>query len=219
MDRKGETLFSNQNNLPSSVKKLDKSPVRQTTSATATSTPVEATATNPILQLAEAIANTTQIPPMSVTKFTGDLREYTRFVSRFTDQILSLPIHESRKLSCLMQYVDGDAKEAIEDFEGMGEGALNDALDVLKLRFGQPYMIVDACIGEIVDGRCLAAGDGRGIQKLADRCQMVYKTLNTMKCLHEINTDHMRKIVERLTFHNQARWRDRVSKILKSSHS
>jgi hypothetical protein len=118
-----------------------------------------------------------------------------------------------------MQYVDGDAKEAIEDFEGMGEGALNDALDVLKLRFGQPYMIVDACIGEIVDGRCLAAGDGRGIQKLADRCQMVYKTLNTMKCLHEINTDHMRKIVERLTFHNQARWRDRVSKILKSSHS
>ena len=122
LDRKGETLFSNQNHLPSSVKKLDKSPVRQTTSATATSTPVEATATNPILQLAEAIANTTQIPSMSVTKFTGDPREYTRFVSRFTDQILSLPIHESRKLSCLIQYVDGDAKEAIGDFEGMGVG-------------------------------------------------------------------------------------------------
>jgi hypothetical protein len=219
LDKKGETLFPNQNRLPSSIKKLDKSPVRQTTSATATSTPVEATATNPIQQLAEAIANTTQIPPMSVTKFTGDPREYTRFVSRFTDQILSLPIHESRKLSCLMQYVDGDAKEAIEDFEGMGVGALKDALGVLKLRFGQPYMIVDACIGEIVDGRCLAAGDGRGIQKLADRCQMVYKTLNTMKCLHEINTDHMRKIVARLPFHNQARWRDRVSKILKSSNS
>ena len=38
-----------------------------------------------------------------------------------------------------------------------------------------------------------------------------------MKYLHEIKTDHMRKLVARLPFHNQARWRDRVSQILRST--
>ena len=48
----------------------------------------------------------------------------------------------------LMQYLDGKAKEAVKRFEGMGSGALAEALaealNVLKTRFGQYYMIVDA---------------------------------------------------------------------------
>lgn len=98
----------------------------------------------------------------------------------------------------MIQYVGGAAKQAIEDYEGMGEGALNDALNVLKLIFGQPYLIA------------------QGVQKLADKCQTVYNTLKTTRCLDEINTDHMRKLVAQLPSHNQARWRDRVSQILKS---
>ena len=60
--------------------------------------------------------------------------------------MLSQPIQESKKLSRLMQYLDGKAKEAVERYEGMGSGALLEALAILKTRFGQPYMIVDAFI-------------------------------------------------------------------------
>ena len=69
------------------------------------------------------------------------------------------PIHESRKLSRLIQYVEGAAKQAIEDYEGMGEGALANTPNVLKLRFGQLYLIVNACIGEIVGRDSIVPSD------------------------------------------------------------
>lgn len=169
-------------------------------------TPVEVAVNDSTYRLAEAIANTAHTPPIEITKFSGDPKEYTRFITRFSDQVLSQTIHESRKLSRLIQYVEGAAKQAIEDYEGMGEGALDDALNVLKLRFGQPYLIVNACIGDIVDGDSIAPGDAQGVQKLADKCRRVYNTLKTIECLDEINTDHMRRLVARLPFHNQARW-------------
>ena len=127
-----------------------------------------------------------------------------------------LPIVESKKLSRLMRYLDGKAKEAVEDYEGMGDGALQEALNVIETRFGQPYMIVDASIGSLVKGPSIYSGDGKGLQKLADKCQSVYQTLKAMKCLGEVNTDHMRRLVARLPYHLQAKWRDRASSILKS---
>ncbi|XP_028408803.1 uncharacterized protein LOC114531379 [Dendronephthya gigantea] len=153
---------------------------------------------------------------MEVVKFAGDLKEYWRFATRFKDQVLSQPISESKKLSRLMQYLDGKAKEAVEDYEGMGDGALQEALKVIETHFGQPYMIVDASIGSLVKGPNINSGDGKGLQKLADKCQFVYKTLKAMKCLSEVNTDHMRRLVARLPYHYQAKWRDRASSILKS---
>ena len=114
-----------------------------------------------------------------------------------------------------MQYLDGKAKEAIERYEGMGPGALAEALNVLKTRFGQPYMIVDAFIVSIMKGPSIANGDGKALQKLADKCQSVLKILESMNSLNEINSDHLRKMVARLPFYNQSRWRDRASDLLR----
>ncbi len=174
--------------------------------------------TDTIQRLAETFASLSHTPPMEVTKFGGDPKEYWRFVTRFKDQVLSQPIGESKKLSRLMQYLDGKAKEAVEDYEGMGDGALQEALDVIETRFGQPFMIVEASIGSVVRGPNINSGDGKGLQKLADKCQSVYKTLKAMKCLSEVNTDHLRRLVARLPYHYQAKWRDRACSVLKSSN-
>ena len=107
------------------------------------------------------------------------------------------------------------AKEAVERFEGMGSGALAEALNVLKTRFGQSYMIVDAYIGSIVKGPSIANGDGKALQKRADKCQAVLKIFESMNSLNEINSDHLRKVVARLPFYNQSRWRDRAGDLLR----
>ncbi len=36
-----------------------------------------------------------------------------------------------------------------------------------------------------------------------------------MRSLNEINTDHIRKVVARLPYYNQSRWRDRANDILR----
>ena len=77
-------------------------------------------------------------------------------------------------------------------------------------------MIIDAFIGSIVKGPNVSSGDGKSFQKLADNCQTVPKTLKSMnKSLNEINTDHMRKVIGRLPYYKQTRWRDRASEILR----
>ena len=172
---------------------------------------------DPIRQLAETFASLSHTPPMEVTKFAGDPREYWRLITRFKDQVLSQPVSESKKLSRLMQYLDGKAKEAVEEYEGMGDGALQEALSVIETRFGQPYMIVEASIGSLVKGPNITSGDGKALQKLADKCQSVYKTLEAMKCLGEVNTDHQKRLVCRLPYHYQTKWRDRASSIMKAT--
>ena len=119
---------------------------------------------NAIQQLAETLANLSHTPPIEITKFTGEPKDYLRFVTRFSDQVLSQPIQESKKLSHLIQYLDCKAKEAVERYEGMGSGALLDALSVLKYWFGQPYMIIDAFIVSIVKGPSIANGDGKAFR-------------------------------------------------------
>ena len=173
------------------------------------------TDTNVIHQLAETLASLSHTPPIEIIKFSGDPKDYFRFATRFRDQVLSQPIQESKMLSRLMQYLDGKAKEAVERFEGMGSGALAEALNVLKTRFGQSYMIVDAYIGSIVKGPSIANGDGKALQKRADKCQSVLKIFESMNSLNEINSDHLRKVVARLPFYNQSRWRDRAGDLLR----
>ena len=121
--------------------------------------PVKVAVNDSTYRLAEAIANTEHTPPIEIVKFSGNPKEYTRFITRFSDQVLLQPIHESRKLSRLIQYVEGAAKQAIEDYEGMGEGALANTPNVLKLRFGRLYLIVNACIGEIVGRDSIVPSD------------------------------------------------------------
>ena len=100
----------------------------------------------------------------------------------------------------------------MKGYEGLGPGASTEAL---KPRFGQPYMIVEAYIDSILRGSVIANGDSKGLEKLADECESLKKTLKFMHSESEINTDHMRRIVSRLPYHNQAKGRDVACSITK----
>lgn len=52
---------------------------------------------NGVQHLAETLANLANAPPIEVIKFTGDPKDYLRFVNRFEDQVLSQPMSESKK--------------------------------------------------------------------------------------------------------------------------
>ena len=165
------------------------------------------------------LANLSNALPIKIIKFTGDPKDYLRFVNRFQDQVLSQQMPESKKLTRLIQYLDGRANEAVKRYEGMGSGALTVALNVLKSRFGQSYMIVDAYINSVTWGPIIVNGDSKGLEKLADECKSLQRTLKVMYSDSEINTDHMRKNVSRLPYHNQAKWRDVASSIMKKRKS
>ena len=62
---------------------------------------------------------------------------------------------------------------AVQRYESV-PGGLAKALQVLQDRFGQPFKIVRACVDNLVKGPVIALQDKKGLQRYADRAQVMY---------------------------------------------
>jgi hypothetical protein len=153
-----------------------------------------------------ALIDYLQLPQLEIVKFNGNPTEYNKFYGKFNFLVLSKNLPEFVKLSRLMQFLGGRALEAVKDYEGV-EGGLSTALEILKERFGQPFLIVDACIRSIADGPLISSTDADKYQALADKLVSVRCTLESINSTHEITTDHLKRILRRLPVGDQAKWR------------
>ena len=75
-----------------------------------------------------------------------------------------------------MQFLDGKAKREVADFEGV-QGGLKKALNILEQIFGQPHIVVKACIDTLIDGPVISNSDKQGLCDFADKSSMVFETL------------------------------------------
>ena len=102
-------------------------------------------------------------PPPIPTPFDGDPAKYLRFRANFRDQVESkTSLTDSEKMNYLMSYTTGRAKKVIEDYQGLPNGCQL-ALLVLKERFGQNAMIVQALKSSVISGPKIRAGDSAAV--------------------------------------------------------
>ena len=91
-------------------------------------------------------------PPPEPTPFDGDSARYLRFRANFRDQVESkVTLTDSEKMSYLISYTTGRARRVVENYQGLPNGC-ELALSVLKQRFGQNAMIVQALKSLVVGG-------------------------------------------------------------------
>ena len=103
-----------------------------------------------------------------------------------------------------MTYTTGSAKEAIENCQDLANGCRL-ALQVLKQRFGQNAMIVEALKSSVVGGPKIRNGD-RLSDKLQNCCwAMIELNSNELDC-----TTNLRQIYDRLPDSLQTKWRRSV---------
>ena len=69
-----------------------------------------------------------------------------------------------------MSYSTGSAKEAIENYQGLSNG-FRLALQVLKQRFGQNALIIEALKSSVVNGPRIRSGDSAALMALSDNLQ------------------------------------------------
>ena len=127
-----------------------------------------------------AVANeAVMLPKSEILRFDGSARNFQRFLTSFDMNVDSKGISDSAKLTYLIQYCDGKAKELIEDcimFIDPSKG-YQEARQLLKTEYGKRHEIARACIDALTRGNVIAANDHEGIIELAKEMKRCYLTL------------------------------------------
>ena len=107
---------------------------------------------------------------------------------------------EGEKLTFLLQYCTGAAKDAIKSCVTIDPASgYQTARKLLKDRFGHPFKIATAHVNQITRGPPVKSNDQKGLQTFADQLMDCQNVLESIRYLDEINrADNLRNIIDRL---------------------
>ena len=146
-------------------------------------------------------------PAPCPTPFDGDPKKYLRFRASFRDQIESrISLSESEKMSYLMSYTTGKAKQLIENYQGLPHGCRL-ALQILEQRFGQVSMIVQALKDSVISGPKIKSGDSTTLLAFSDKLENCCWAMSELKSSELDCTTNLKYIYDRLPESLQRRWR------------
>ena len=96
-----------------------------------------ASAMKGISSVKQKLAANQSLPPVQLDEFSGSPEEFPVFKQRFERRIMSREdFDDSEKMSRLLQFLDGEAKEAVAALEGVS-GGIHEALKILQTRYGR----------------------------------------------------------------------------------
>jgi len=140
--------------------------------------------------------------------FDGNPLHYWTFIRFFENNVERMTHDNVSRLTRLLQYCTGKAKKVVECCAVMqpSEGYAK-AGALLKERFGDNYVIAEAWVKRVTEGKMLSPHDREGLQEYADDLRSCEQTLKAMNYLNEVNTQRVLvKIVARLPKYMQNRW-------------
>ena len=163
--------------------------------------------------------NSLQLPKAKLLDFYGNPLEYWTFINSFQNNVDCLCVDAKAKLVRLLEYCKGKAGKVIQHCASMDPDAgYLRALELLKQRFGNEFVIAETWISKVTDGGNIKASDREGLQDSADELVNCSEMLIAMNRLSELNNQRtLVMIVQRLPVHIQNRWKREAYIISKRS--
>ncbi|XP_033100196.1 uncharacterized protein LOC117103699 [Anneissia japonica] len=97
----------------------------------------------------------------------------------------------------------------------MDDGGYNKALDILKKQFGQPHIILNALMNEMLKRKQINVGDGEALWSLVSAMKKCDVTLNQIGYTSDLNsTNNLLKIQALLPTVIQNKWANKAHEIL-----
>ncbi|VDP71349.1 unnamed protein product [Echinostoma caproni] len=121
------------------------------------------------------------LPKRDLVTFEGDPVRYWLFMRCFEANVLKSTADPTIRLSYLVQYCSGEAKRAIESCLILNpEEGFNEALNILRKRFGRPHMIARMHIDALTDGPAIRSNGFATLSRLAGELRTCYTTLKQL---------------------------------------
>ena len=157
-----------------------------------------------------------ELPKREFLYFDGNPVNYTKFMRNFELNVGNKVRETSVKLSFLIQYTTGAAREAIENCVILpaDEGYIK-AKEILRKNFGQKHTIIRAYIERVTKGPQIKAGEPDKLMQLARdmrNCLLNSTQLNYKADISSMDT--LSKIVKKLPLYLQAKWAERSGTLI-----
>ena len=158
-----------------------------------------------------------QIPKVELMCFDGDPLKYWGFIRMFDNSMDKDTVDSCSKLSRLLQYTTGKAKRVIQCCAVMSPSdGYRRARQLLQERFGNSFLITETWINKVTNGPEIKPTDCEMLQEHADELRSCSETLQAMGSIAEISSQGtLVKIIQRLPYFMQNKWRSRVLQIRK----
>lgn len=169
-------------------------------------------------RLASSLHEGFNLPKPELFTFSGNPMDYCKFMKNFETNIEAKVSDNQQRLSYLIQYCVGEAKNSIEDcvLLDTNEG-YNRARSILFSRYGRPHVIARSYVEKLVYGAQIKASDVEGLSKLSLEMQKCEITLSKLGFSSDIdNSENLRRIVKRLPMHLRVKWVDVAHSITES---
>ena len=161
------------------------------------------------------------VPRPQPTKFKGDPAQFPVFTKRVQNWLSEKGVHRKReKISHVLGFVEGDARDAIEHCE-IKENGYTEALKILESQYGHPASVVKASLERITVEPRIEKGDDSFLTKLRNNLRGCLDVLrDNKKYEHEINnSSDIELVIDRLPTYMQMEWAKGVSKIRRETES
>ena len=163
----------------------------------------------------DTISQLMNVPRVEIKLFDGTATSYMTFIAVFDEVVGNVNITGQAKLTRLLQYTTGAARDAIDCCALIGgDQGYDEARRILGERFGNPYVITAALLDKLKQQKDVRTPSA--LRTLADElngAKIVLKSLNMYSELD--NQHHIKEIGSRLSSSLWSAWRDRVFSIKK----
>ena len=160
------------------------------------------------------------LPQRQIPSFNGNPLDYCSFIRAFDTIIASKEPDYSSKLYYLEQYTTGRPQELVKSCLHMDpEEGYKKARDTLEQRFGEKYRIAMAHVEKLLSISPIRPEDADALERYSISLTSCKNALQGIGYLNKIeNPDIMRRIIEKLPFKFQDRWRDIADNIINVKH-
>ena len=107
----------------------------------------------------QRLAPSLNLPTIQLDKFSGLPSEFPIFKQRFEKHIMTRNgFDDGEKMLRLLQFLDGEAKEAVKSYEAV-EGGVYKAMKILEQRYGKKCLIVSSIVDSLTKGPSIPIRD------------------------------------------------------------
>ena len=156
------------------------------------------------------------LPKRVIPTFGGNLLDYRMFIQAFEAGIECKEPDSRSRLFYLEQHTCGTAKELVRSCQHMNpEAGYKRARELLDEKFGQRHRLAMAYVDRVLSAESLKNEDVAGLENFSILLASCKNSLKAIGYLNKIeNPESMRRIIEKLPFKLQERWRDVADDIM-----
>ena len=155
----------------------------------------------------EELLGLVYMPKVELQAFDGNPLQYHQFINSFDQNVDRICKDGDMKLTRLLQYTSGEAKEAIRVCQLIGgDEGYEEAREMLENRFGNAHLVTERIIRNLKSGK--PAKTPKEIQQLADDMRNAQLVLEKLKMSKEVDSQAVvLDIIGRLPRYIQIHWK------------